>query len=328
VEHVYLPFDYPAAVRRFYSHFQPRLLILLETELWPNLLRLGPATGCRLIVANARLSERSKRSYQRFVLLAGRMLSCLDLVAAQSEADGSRFIELGLDPRKLNIIGSLKFDVSIPAEKIELASQLKPAWLGRGVWIAASTRDREEAKVLEAFMQVLQVQPQTLLLLVPRHPERFAQVAREVRSRGLALQYFSKGEALLPGTQVLLGDTMGDMMLYYALADLAFVGGSLVDTGCQNIIEPAALALPVITGPSLYNFRKVSELLRDAGGMQVVGDARELATVVTTLLQDPLRRQEMGARARREVLRNQGAAGRLLELLTPFVTHSATGSTR
>lgn len=315
VEHVYLPWDLRGPVQRFVRCYQPRLLVLLETELWPNLLRACAQQHCKVVLANARLSEKSFHSYQRFAGLTREVLAELTLVAAQAEADGTRFLDLGLKPDKLRINGSLKFDVSIPEEKIERARQLKAGWHQRPVWIAASTRAGEEVKVLAAHQQLLATLPHALLLLVPRHPERFAEVGAQAQGLGLQVQYFSKDEPLAPATQVLLGDTMGDMVLYYSLADVAFVGGSLVNTGCQNIIEPAALGLPVITGPSLFNFQKVSDLLRDAGGMLVVEDSTALAQAVQRLLQDAVARSETGSKARAEVLRNQGAAERLNEML-------------
>lgn len=315
VEHVYLPWDLRGPVQRFVRRYQPQLLVLLETELWPNLVRACAQQHCKVVLANARLSEKSFHSYQRFAGLTRQVLAQLTLVAAQAEADATRFLDLGLAPAKLRINGSLKFDVSIPAEKVERARQLKAGWHNRPVWIAASTRAGEEAKVLAAHQQLLAAVPQALLLLVPRHPERFAEVGAQAQSLGLQVQYFSKGAPLAPATQVLLGDTMGDMVLYYSLADVAFVGGSLVNTGCQNIIEPAALGLPVITGPSLFNFQKVSDLLREAGGMLIVEDSTALAHVVQRLLQDTVERNETGSKARAEVLRNQGAAERLNQML-------------
>ncbi len=324
VQHVYLPWDLRGATTRFLRHFRPQLLVLLETELWPNLLRACREQDCAVVLANARLSQKSARGYGRFATLTRQMLQGLALVAAQAEADGERFLALGLPPQRLLINGSLKFDVSIDAAKVAHARELKQQWPPRPVWIAASTREGEDVKVLAAAQQVLRHVPQALLLLVPRHPERFAEAGAQAAALGLQVQYFSKGAALLPQTQVLVGDTMGDMVLYYSLADVAFVGGSLVNTGCQNIIEPAALGLPVLTGPSLFNFQRVSELLLGSGGMQVVADEQELAVVLCRLLQDAAECRRRGALARAEVLRNQGSAERLVAHLSGLLTRAAS----
>lgn len=324
VGHVYLPWDLHGATTRFLRHFQPRLLVLLETELWPNLLRACREQGCGVVLVNARLSEKSARGYGRFASLTREMLRGLTLVAAQAEADGQRFAALGLPPQKLLINGSLKFDVSIDAAKVARAHALKQQWPLRPVWIAASTREGEDAKVLAAALQVLQQTPKALLVLVPRHPERFAEAGAEAAALGLKVQYFSNNELLQPDTQVLVGDTMGDMVLYYSLADVAFVGGSLVNTGCQNIIEPAALGLPVLAGPSLFNFQRVSELLVASGGMQVVADQQELALVVCHLLQDTQERKHRGAQAKAEAERNQGSAERLVTELSGLLIREAS----
>lgn len=322
VEHVYLPWDLPGATKRFIARFQPQMLVLLETELWPNLLLACQQSGCKVVLANARLSEKSLRGYQRFAGLSNSMLQALSLVAAQSEADGSRLVELGLHPELLVINGSLKFDVAINQEQLDRARHMKTAWQGRPVWIAASTRDGEDLPVLQAFLSLLQHLPQALLILVPRHPERFMLAGKQALAQGLKVQYFSHGNDVAADTQVLLGDTMGEMVLYYTLADVAFVGGSLVPTGCQNIIEPAALGLPVLTGPSLFNFQKVSELLCAAGGMQVISSPQELAVSLERLLTDVNLQVSMGAKAKQEVLQNQGSAVRLNRLLDDLLLQS------
>jgi 3-deoxy-D-manno-octulosonic-acid transferase len=323
VVHVYLPWDLRSAMVRFVARYQPRLLVLLETELWPNLLRACREQGCAVVLANARLSEKSAHGYACFSALSRQMLQSLALVAAQAEADGQRFLALGLPPDRLVINGSLKFDVSIAVDQVARAHALRQQWGVRPTWIAASTREGEDAKVLAAAQLVLKQVPQALLVLVPRHPERFATAGAQASACGLSVQYFSKGEPLMPTTQVLVGDTMGDMVLYYALADAAFVGGSLVPTGCQNIIEPAALGLPVLTGPSLFNFQRVSELLLESGGLQVVADEKKLATALCLLLQDEPERSRRGALARAEVQRNQGSAERLVTHLSALLTRAS-----
>ncbi len=315
VEHVYLPYDLPGAVQRFLARFDPALLVLLETELWPNLLHACSKRGCKVILANARLSARSAARYGRQAALTRAMLDALDTVVAQAAADGQRFVRLGLAGNRLLINGSLKFDMRIDPHKVEAARMLKAQWRGRPVWIAASTREGEDMKVLRAMKLALREEPSLLLVLVPRHPERFALAATLAAETGFTVQRYSSGGAFGSKLQVLVGDTMGDMHFYYKLADVAFVGGSLVDTGCQNLIEPAALGLPVLSGPSLYNFQAVSDLLREHSAMIVVPDESALAKEVVKLLRQSEEARVMGERARQVVAGNQGATERLSALI-------------
>lgn len=324
VEHVYLPWDLESAVMRFLQRFKPELLVLLETELWPNLVRGCQRSGCKVVLANARLSSKSLKAYKRFGELMASTLQGLQWIAAQSAGDARNFLLLGMPDERLCITGSLKFDVVLSSGQLERACELRHSWPQRPVWIAASTREGEDAKVLEACRLVLAGLPDALLILVPRHPERFTAADHQARAGGLQVQRFSSAEPLADDTRVLLGDTMGDMALYYGLADVAFVGGSLVPTGCQNLIEPASLGLPVLAGPSLFNFRRVSELLQEAGGMHVVADVPGLAKAVVRLLQDSELREQMGTAARQEVLRNQGAAQRQLALLEDCLGQSSS----
>lgn len=314
VMHVYLPYDLPRFVDRFLDHFRPAVLVVLETELWPNLLHACGERGLPVILANARLSARSAGRYGHAPGMARELLGHLSLVAAQAEADGARFVALGLPEERLIVNGSLKFDVAIDEGKLAAARALKADWQ-RPVWIAASTREGEDAKVLRAFREVLAAAPQVLLVLVPRHPERFDEAAELAESLGLRVQRRSTEVDLAAGMQVLIGDTMGDMPFYYGLADVAFVGGSLVDTGCQNLIEPAALGLPVLSGPSLYNFQAVSDLLITAGGQQVVANETALAQAVLRLVGDPATARAMGSKARAVVGNNQGATERLCRMI-------------
>ncbi len=315
VEHVYLPYDLPGAVARFLDRFKPGLIVLLETELWPNLLHQCSQRQCKVLLANARLSARSAARYANHAALTRAMLGALDTVVAQAAADGQRFVSLGLPGNRLLINGSLKFDMTVDQTKVQAARMLKTRWRGRPVWIAASTREGEDAKVLRAMKLALQKVPTLLLVLVPRHPERFGLAAALAAEAGFTVQRYSAGGEFPGDMQVLVGDTMGDMHFYYALADVAFVGGSLVDTGCQNLIEPAALGLPVVSGPSLYNFQAVSDLLREQRGMLVVPDEAGLARDLVQLLQQPGEARVMGERARQVVAGNQGATERLSALI-------------
>lgn len=323
VHHVYLPYDLPGAIDRFLAQFQPSLLVLMETELWPNLLRgcrtsKSLASPCTALLFNARLSPKSFASYQRIAALARSMLDDVALIAAQAQADGDRFVQLGLPAARLQVTGSVKFDIAIQTHKVDAARAMKQQWQGRPVWIAASTRGGEDALVLQACKRVLQQLPDILLVLVPRHPERFAYANDLAQAQGLASQRHTAQQTVSAQTQILVGDTLGDMHFYYALADVAFVGGSLVATGCQNLIEPAALGLPVITGPSLFNFQAASDALLAGGGLRVVADAEGLADAVVELFQHPAQREAMGANASAVVAANKGATERLLCLLEQF----------
>jgi 3-deoxy-D-manno-octulosonic-acid transferase len=328
VAHIYLPYDLPGVIRRFLDHCRPCTLVLLETELWPNLLHQCHVRGIKVLLANARLSARSAARYAKHAALTREMLGNLYAVAAQAEADGERFVTLGLPRARLQVNGSLKFDVAIDAGKTAAALALKQQWQDRPVWIAASTREGEDAKVLRAQQWLLQRIPELLLLLVPRHPERFDSAVAQAVALGLQVQRYSSGQPLAAQTQVLVGDTMGEMYFFYGLAEIAFVGGSLVDTGCQNLIEPAALGLPVLSGPSLYNFQAVSELLCESNGLTVVPDENVLAFEVLALLRDAPRRRQMGEQALAMVHSNQGATARLTQAVLQTLVVGCVGAGR
>lgn len=317
--HVYLPYDVPGAVQRFLGYTRPNLLILMETELWPNLIHYSHQQGVAVLLANARLSKKSLRGYLKGGSLVRQMLENISVLAAQSDSDGERFIQLGLPQSRLQITGTMKFDISGNEVQVDAGRAFKQALDGRPVVVAGSTREGEEEKVFSAFAQILAVHPDALLILVPRHPERFDGVYSLLCSRGLQgvrrSEINQRSDGLASSVQVLLGDTMGEMSFYYGAADLAFVGGSLVDTGCQNIIEPAALGLPVITGPSLFNFQSISALLIEAGAMRVVANADELATTLIELIENKADAQEMAKCASALVETNRGASERLLGLV-------------
>ncbi|MDR0779551.1 MAG: lipid IV(A) 3-deoxy-D-manno-octulosonic acid transferase [Pseudomonadales bacterium] len=315
LEHVYLPWDLPGAVQRFLARFEPALLVLLETELWPNLLRACAARACPVVLANARLSAKSQRGYAHLARLTRAMLTQLTVVVAQSPADGERFMALGLVPEKLRINGSLKFDHVPDAVQRQRAAVMKASFGGRPVWIAASTREGEEALVLRAAEAALAHEARLLLVLVPRHPERFAEAVELARQAGLNVQRASTGALVNGDTQVVVGDTMGELGYYYGLADVAFVGGSLVDTGCQNVIEPAAQGLPVLIGPSRYNFQAITDELLAAEALRIVQSPAALGAALIELLVQSDLRKAMGERGRKVVARNQGATQRLCRML-------------
>lgn len=322
VFHVYLPYDLPGAMARAIRRLNPALLIVMETELWPNLLWRCQRAGCRTLLVNARLSEKSARGYRRLGPLTRAMLARLDVIAAQAPADAERFIALGAQPDRVHVAGSLKFDVTPPPSSEEVPPFFaRLARMERPVLVAASTREGEEEKVLDAFRACLTRVPDLLLVLVPRHPERFNSVARLCEDRQFTVLRRSSDQPCDPGIQVLLGDSMGEMWQYYRLADVAFVGGSLVDTGCHNVLEPAALGLPVLIGPSRFNFEAICNLLQASGALIAVADPEDLAQQVMQLLDNPSWREAMGRSGRQIVESNRGC---LQQLGTLIETQLAT----
>lgn len=314
VQHCYLPYDLPWAAGRFLDHVQPRLGVIMETELWPNHIHQCARRGIPVALANARLSERSARGYGRFARLTRPMLAEMSLIAAQTEVEAQRFLALGARAACVQVTGSIKFDLKIDEQLVPRAQALRQQWAAtsRPVWIAASTHDGEDALILQAHQQLLQVHGDALLILVPRHPERFDAV-HAICSQQFATVRRSTGLPLLAQTQVLLGDTMGELLFLYALADMAFVGGSLVPTGGHNPLEPAALALPVLMGPHVFNFLEISAMLREAGALQQVDDAQGLAGAVQRLVELPQDARRMGEAGRAVMRANQGALQRLLK---------------
>ena len=320
VLHAYLPYDTAWAMKRFVKKYEPAVLILMETELWPNLIHYCGRANVPVVLANARLSARSARGYSRFGALTRPMLQQLELVAAQSQDDAHRLICAGANPDDVRVTGSLKFIVDVD-KSAQLAAGVFDAIdaSDRVVIIASSTREGEEEKVLTAFKQVLESHPQTVLLLVPRHPERFDAVATLVDRMGLKLGRRSKNDLLTAEMNVYLGDSMGEMMSYYRLASIAFVGGSLVNTGCQNVLEPAAFGIPVVTGPSQFNFATICRQLEAEAALRTVADEKELADFLIDLIPDWARQAEMGRRGKALVEDNQDSLPALLSLLEPLL---------
>jgi 3-deoxy-D-manno-octulosonic-acid transferase len=292
----------------------PRAAIIMETELWPNLFHACAEGGIPLILANARLSARSAAGYRRFSGLAARTLGCVTAVAAQGEADGRRFVELGVPDERIHVTGSVKFDFTVPDTLPQAAAALRTRCGDRPVWVAGSTHAGEEAQVLEAHGAIRRRFADALLILVPRHPERFGEVARLAGRLGLTVARRSLGESPAAAA-VYLGDTMGELLQLYATADVAFVGGSLVPVGGHNLIEPAALGRPVVTGPHLHNFVRIAELLDTAGALLTVDSSEALAEGVVALFDDADRRAVAGSAGQEVVARNRGALDRLEALV-------------
>ncbi|TVT58064.1 MAG: 3-deoxy-D-manno-octulosonic acid transferase [Sedimenticola thiotaurini] len=319
VLHAYFPFDLPFAVRGFLKAIKPKILVMMETEVWPNLLAECERENIPTILANARLSERSAKGYARLGSFARETFGRISLVAAQSPADAERFLGLGVKSDRVRVTGSIKFDVRIPALVNEQAEALRRTWGGRPVWVAASTREGEEELILAAHGQVLRQMPQALLVLVPRHPERFDKVALLCQRDGFTYARRSADDLCRSETSVYLGDTMGELILFLSAADVAFVGGSLVPTGGHNVLEPAALGLPVIFGPHMFNFAMVSRMLLAEGAAVEVADVDALTKWIVDWLSDANLRAVYGENALRVVEANRGALDRLFDILQTYL---------
>ncbi|PWB38154.1 3-deoxy-D-manno-octulosonic acid transferase [Pseudomonas sp. NDM] len=317
IQHCYLPYDLPCAAARFLDRVQPKLAVIMETELWPNHIHQCAKRGIPVALANGRLSERSARGYGRFSKLTAPMLAEMSLFAIQTEAEAQRFRDLGARPQTVEVTGSIKFDLTIDPQLLQRAAELRSQWQAqdRPVWIAASTHEGEDEVLLDAHRRLLSSHPDALLILVPRHPERFNSVFELCQREGFATVRRSTGAKVDAQTSVLLGDTMGELLFLYALADSAFVGGSLVPNGGHNLLEPAALAKPVLSGPHLFNFLDIAAQMREAGALVEVDDAEGLAIEVQRLFELPRDAQRMAEAGLAVMRRNQGALQRLLDSL-------------
>lgn len=320
VRHSYAPYDLPWVVARFLDRARPQRVVVMETELWPNLFRACAQRGIPLLIANARLSPRSFQGYGRVAGFTRATLADTAHVAAQSPLDAERFSALGA-PR-VSVAGNLKFDLAIPEAQLVRGQRIRAALGAAGpVWIAASTHEGEDEIALAAHAAVLKALPEALLILVPRHPQRFDAVARLVERSGLrllrrsALDFPEGRPAPNSRSQVLLGDSMGEMLAYLEASDLAFVGGSFVPVGGHNVLEPAALGRPVLFGPHMHNFLPARELLLGRGAALELSDASELGEAVQRMLSSPAERARMGEAGRAAVAANRGALQRLLALI-------------
>lgn len=316
VTHVYAPFDTPTAVSRFLRRAQVKLCIIMETEIWPNLLMLCKKQHIPIILANARLSEQSSLRYQLISKSTKRMLSAYHTIATQGVLDGERYLRLGLDPKKLVVAGNIKFDIDIPQETIDSGKAIrKQIGADRRVLIAASTHDREEAIILQAFQKIRAEIPNLFLILVPRHPDRSSKITELCRQTSFILSTRSHNDSINHTTDILLVDTIGELLLFYAASDIAFVGGSLAPVGGHNLIEPAALGLPVLTGPYLHNFTEISKLLQNAGAAQIVSDSNAIGDAVIALCSAKELRAKIGKCAQETIESNRGALQKHLECI-------------
>ncbi len=329
VRHVYMPYDLPPILGRFLDRVRPRLVLVMETEIWPNLLRACEARAIPVVLANARLSDRSARGYARLGRFTRDTFARFALVAAQGEVDAQRFIDLGVAPDRVKVTGSIKFDLRQPASLQEGAEAMRRLWgCDRPVWVGASTHEGEEELLLAAHRKIRRQSPRALLVLVPRHPERFDRVAALAARQGMAPVRRSTAAACGPEQAVFLGDTMGELPIFIAAADATFMGGSLVPVGGHNLLEAAAAGVPVAIGPHAFNFAQITALLVEEGAAVQVADAEELASLMGDWLGNAAARARIGEKGRRVVERNRGALARLIalvETLDPALTAPPAG---
>ena len=320
VLHVYSPYDLPGAVARFLDHFPPKLALIMETELWPSLL-----FGCHdrhvpVYILNARLSARSLRGYSVLRPLIARTLRTVRRVAAQSEGDATRFVQLGAAPEQVRDVGNLKFDIPVPDNVQQVVAGFRGHLAqGRPVWIAASTHEDEEAPVREIHTRLRQHWPNLLLLWAPRHPERFPRVVDGARDAGWKVGTRRADQWPAGDDDVFVLDTLGELMAFYACADVAFVGGSLQAIGGHNLLEPAAVGTPAVTGPHLHNFSEISRRLKEADALVIAPDAEGVARALEELLGDDARREAIAANGRALVEHGRGALARTLVMITPHL---------
>lgn len=321
VSHVYLPYDLPGAIKRFLKTTKPKIVIIMETELWPNLISQCYKQKIPLIIANARLSERSAARYGKLGKAVKQLFSKISMVAAQNQQDGERFVSLGLPADHLAITGSIKFDINLSNEQRQKINQLKQQWqLNRPVLIAASTHSGEDEIILTAFKKLLLKHANLLLILVPRHPERFKTVEKLISDSGFNYLKRSTNQIPTEQTQIVLGDTMGELLELYAMADIAFVGGSLVKQGGHNPLEPALHHIAIITGEYFFNFQVICEQLIEAQGMIVcTNSADDLYSSIDCLLNDNSSRNQLGENAYLVLKQNQGALSRLLTVINHYL---------
>jgi 3-deoxy-D-manno-octulosonic-acid transferase len=312
VVQAYIPYDVPFAVKSFLQKASPKIAIFFETELWPNIFFACKKAAIPIVVLNARLSARSANGYQKIAWLTASMLQNVTALCVQSEAEGQRFLQLGLAKTKLKVTGNIKFDLEIPTLVTRQAST-------RPVWIAASTHEGEEALVLAAHRTLLQTFPNALLILVPRHPERFQPVGEMVQAAGFVLKKRTEANSWEADTEVYLGDTMGELIALYAMADVALVGGSLIPRGGHNLLEPAALQKPLLSGPSHFNFVEITELLLEAEALSIVNSEEQMAAQILKLFKNPADAKAAGVRAYQVVLANRGALQKQMDVLTDIL---------
>lgn len=312
----YFPYDLFGAMNRFINQVQPKLVIVMETELWPNFINILYKRNIPFIIVNARISLRSFIKYKKISYFIALIMNKITLIAAQNKENASRFFELGCEKSKLFVTGNLKFDVEVTQDLLKKVMYLKSIWAkGRKIWIAGSTHAGEEILLLQAHKQLLQIFPNLLMILAPRHPNRFINVQSIIKKFGLSCILKSSGVVPTQKVQVVINDTIGELMLLYGISDIAFVGGSLVKHGGHNPLEPAMYAIPILMGPYTFNFSDICSKLYESGGLITVTDIVSLVNEMTMLLQDQKSRVNYGNNAITTLRSNQGTLQKLLYLL-------------
>ncbi|OGT36958.1 MAG: 3-deoxy-D-manno-octulosonic acid transferase [Gammaproteobacteria bacterium RIFCSPHIGHO2_12_FULL_37_14] len=322
VTHAYLPYDLPGSVNRFLKTMHPTVGLIMETELWPNLLAACYHQHIPVGLLNARLSEKSAKKYHRIAVITRNMLQSLSVIAAHGHVDAKRFIALGASQHTVVVTGNIKFDLQLPNNLFAESMKLRESFgQNRFIWIAASTHEGEEEQILQVHQQLQQKNQQALLILVPRHPDRFDTIFKLSEQYGFKTSRRSQQSTAMSDTAVYLGDTMGELLLMYAASDVAFVGGSLIPRGGHNMLEPGALGKPILMGKHLFNFAEISELFIEARALSIVSSA-ELLLQLIRLMNDIKERTQMGERARQVVEANRGALNKQLELITKMMQSS------
>ena len=325
VIHFYIPYDLPDAVDRFVSSIKPALLVVMETEIWPNLFHTCKKNNVPVVIANARMSEKSCNGYNRLSTLTRKTLSNVSFVIAQAQQDADHFVMLGLDKNRIKVSGSIKFDIEFPEIIRERSALLhRDLFLNRPVFIAASTHAGEEQIILSAFGKILYQHPDCLLIIAPRHPDRAGKIAEISAQSGFVTVRKSQNPKIDDRVMVYLLDTLGELPEYYAASDLAFVGGSLIPHGGHNMLEPACLGIPVITGPYNHNFSEISVMLQNAGAAWIVSDSDQLVNQVNILLADKVLRYSAGEKGKKLVEDNRGSIHRLMEIIGSYLKLNTT----
>lgn len=315
VEHRYMPIDFGWCVRGFIKSIKPKLFLIVEKELWLNTLTCIHHQKIPTVIVNARLSGRSAKRYQSFSFFTHQLLNKIDKILCLHNDDAQRFIDIGAQQHQIAVTGSIKYDITIADTVFEQAHHLrKQLGIERPIFVAASTHQGEDEQVLDAYQAVLQQYPDAMVIIVPRHPQRFDSVAKLAIERGLTVHRRTTSSPIKANTQLYLADTMGEMLVMLATADVTFMGGSLVGekVGGHNLLEPAAVVKPAITGPSFYNFEDITQQLLAAGAIEICQNSHQLAQQLVTLFNDPERQQHMGAQGQKIVIENQGAVNKTI----------------
>lgn len=312
--HVYSPFDLPGATRRFFRSLQPRLLIVMETEIWPNLFAQARGLGCPVIIANARMTERSFRRYSKFRKLVTEAIGKVNVIAAQSEADQERFLALGAASRSVFVPGNIKFDLNLPDNVPRAGADLRSTWgRERPVIVGGSTHEADEQALISAYLRLTADFPNALLVLAPRHPERFTQAAGNAEAQGLKVVSYTQTPDDFGNVQCLIVDTLGKLLQVYSAADVVFIGGTISDVGGHNPLEAAALGRPIVLGPNTQNIRALETMLVEAGAAIVLANGQALAETLRQLLSDQARRTRMGEAGKALVASRRGALSKTLK---------------